>query len=452
MFLTKEVLSHPLVVGSVAGALVLAAGSAYYYISGSKAPAPATFNDANALSAITASGVVVPSQNPDLSFQSSGRVAQVSASVGQKVSRGTLLASLDTAALSASRAQAAANLRAAQAKLAELQAGPRAVDVSAKETAVSQAKQSLANLYTAVPNDLSAAYSGSLGAVHADTDTLFNDPNGLNPSLSFQTNMNQVAIDVGSDRGSINAALALWGARISGLGSDPSALEAELALSMQNLLHLRAYGTSLTQALAGAITSGTFSVSAGNTDVAAFLASVGSSLSTLQDDSQALASAKLAVAAAEDALNQTLAGSTPEDIEAAAAAVDAASAAQSAADAALANARITAPYDGTVAAVRIKVGDAASPALPAISLSPTSALEVEAYLSESDASRVAVGAPAQITLDAYGSGRVFPASVIAADRAPTMQNGIPAYKITLQFAQDDPAIALGMTANITLTP
>jgi len=70
-------------------------------------------------------------------------------------------------------------------------------------------------------------------------------------------------------------------------------------------------------------------------------------------------------------------------------------------------------------------------------------------VSEGDIANIHVGSAADVTLDAYGSDRHFTADVASVDTSPTMQNGIPAYKVVLQFAQNDPSISSGMTANIT---
>lgn len=454
-FFNKHVLGHPLVLYAVGAVGVIALGSGLYYYSNAQAPSPYIDTAVASSTTITASGTVTPSENPDLAFETAGRVAVVSVAVGQTVSKGATLAALDTAALSAARSQAAANVRAAEARLALLQAGPRQTDVSVRQTAVDQAKQTLANLYAQVPNDLSAAYSANLGAVHADTDSLFNSPGSQSPTLAFTTSDTQAGIDVGTARETLNNSLITWGSAIANLGTDPASLEAALADSMVRLNLLRTYTNLLTEALAGAIVNSTFtasSISTANTNLAALRASISSSLSTLQADTQQIASDKLAITSATDALNQTLAGATSQDVEAAGAAVDAAQASLAAAEAALNNAIVSAPFSGTVASVQVKVGDLVSPNTLAVSLTPQSALEVDAFLSEADAARVRTGDDAAITLDAYGAGRSFPATVVSVDRAPTMQHNIPAYKVTLQFDHNDPAISSGMTANVTLTP
>ena len=147
-FFSKEVFAHPIVFASIGVAALIAAGSGMYYMAASRVPTVTALPAATTTAAaVTANGTVEPAQNPDLAFESGGRVAQISVAVGDKVAQGEVLASLDTAALAAQRAQAAANLKSQQAKLDEMNAGPRQVDLSVKQTAVSQAQLALTNAY-----------------------------------------------------------------------------------------------------------------------------------------------------------------------------------------------------------------------------------------------------------------------------------------------------------------
>jgi multidrug efflux pump subunit AcrA (membrane-fusion protein) len=93
-----------------------------------------------------------------------------------------------------------------------------------------------------------------------------------------------------------------------------------------------------------------------------------------------------------------------------------------------------------------------SPNTVAVSLTPEGALQVEVYVSEIGEAVLNTGQEAQVTLDAYGTGRIFPANVVSVDRSPsTSADGSESgYKATLQFTQNDPAVAVGMGANVTI--
>ncbi|HEX2513083.1 MAG TPA: efflux RND transporter permease subunit, partial [Chloroflexota bacterium] len=77
------------------------------------------------------SGTAEAVSQVDVVPKTGGRVARLDAAVGQRVKAGQLLAELDHAAQDAQVAQADAGLTGAQAKLAQLQRGPRSEDVAA---------------------------------------------------------------------------------------------------------------------------------------------------------------------------------------------------------------------------------------------------------------------------------------------------------------------------------
>src|SRR5258708_3898090 len=117
----KQLFMHPLVLASAAAVVLIAVGSGAYYAIATREPAASTAEtSASTTQAITATGTVEPVQNPDLAFDSGGRVVSIRVKVGQSVGQGELLASLDISVLAAQRAQAQATVDAQQAKLAGL--------------------------------------------------------------------------------------------------------------------------------------------------------------------------------------------------------------------------------------------------------------------------------------------------------------------------------------------
>jgi multidrug efflux pump subunit AcrA (membrane-fusion protein) len=83
-------------------------------------------------------------------------------------------------------------------------------------------------------------------------------------------------------------------------------------------------------------------------------------------------------------------------------------------------------------------------------LQSTGEYKIEANVPEVDVAKVAVGDPARVTLDAYGSAEFFPATISAIDPAETVIEGVPTYTVTLRFDQKDERIKSGMTANIDI--
>jgi len=457
----REIALHPLVLGAIGLVVVIAGGSALYYVSVTKAPVGDMDASAATTSVqmLTATGIVEPAQNPDLAFVSGGRVVRVNVAVGQTVSSGQVLASLDTSALVAQRANAAANLASQQAKLSEMQAGPRAVDTQAKQTAVDQAKQTLQNAYINAATMLSDAYDKSHSGISSNTDTLFNQPNTPSPTLVFGTTNTQAGVDAGNARSAANNAFANWSTELATINSasTPSDLDTALMVAITNLQTLRDFNNKLLLALSGAVSSGNFSqaqITAAQTSVGALRDTINGLVVSLQGTEQQLANDKLAVQSAQDALNQVLAGPSPQDIQAEQAQVDAANANVQLYNAQISNSIVVAPFSGTVSSVRVKSGDIALANTVAISLNPKSALQVVAYFTAIDITKIKVAMPAAITLDAYGSAKQFTATVVSIDTAPSPVSDAPnaptGFKATFQFENSDPSITSGMGANISI--
>jgi HlyD family secretion protein len=92
-----------------------------------------------------------------------------------------------------------------------------------------------------------------------------------------------------------------------------------------------------------------------------------------------------------------------------------------------------------------------SPNLPLISVISGSTYEIKTTVSEADVADVKVGDTANVTLDAYGTGTNFDASVTTVDPAATSQTGSPSYQVTLHFKTLDERIKSGLTANVTVS-
>jgi multidrug resistance efflux pump len=428
---TKEVLLHPLITGAVALSVVLAGGSVWYYVHGSTAPAaaPSATSGATADAAtVVVGGIVAPAENPDLAFLAGGRVAQVNVAVGAQVTKGQTLASLDTSALVAARAQAAASLKAAQANLALQGAQKQNTTVNLGDV---QSQQD-----ALVENARVTLYSDGLTAVPASDDYGVSAPT-ISGRYSGPEGTYKIVISHGEQLGLDTHVVRTFGVDESGTTDIEKGAPTKLGndgLYISFPQQLSAYDDT------------TWYVTIPNTTSSDYAENYNAYQAALAARASAVSNAE---AALRGGTGTTVSEAQRQSAEAQ---VDAAAANLQAADAALRNAIITAPFDGVVTAVQVKVGDTISANAPALSLNPSGALEVDAYLSEVDAARVASGDAADVTLDSYGSARGFSAAVLSVDRSPTMQGGVPAYKVTLLFTNDDPSIAVGMTANATIYP
>jgi membrane fusion protein, macrolide-specific efflux system len=123
-------------------AIIVAAGAALGAWAATRSGAPAgpsyylaTATTTTLRQTLSTTGTIEPATTSDLSFSASGQVTAVYATVGLPVTKGQVLATMDSAALKAQVAQAEAGLAAAQSQLS----GDEAGNVSSAQLAADQA-------------------------------------------------------------------------------------------------------------------------------------------------------------------------------------------------------------------------------------------------------------------------------------------------------------------------
>ena len=116
----------------------------------------------------------------------------------------------------------------------------------------------------------------------------------------------------------------------------------------------------------------------------------------------------------------------------------------------LANASLTAPFDGIVAAVNIQEGAAATGGLPAITLLDTTELYIEVNVDEIDIGKIAVGQPVSVTLDAHPQATLR-GGVESIAATPSNVGGVIAYKVRVRLADTGDLLVLeGMTVSVLI--
>ncbi|WP_129645055.1 efflux RND transporter periplasmic adaptor subunit [Peristeroidobacter agariperforans] len=182
-----------------------------------------------------------------------------------------------------------------------------------------------------------------------------------------------------------------------------------------------------------------------------------------QDLEAAIAAARMSEAQAESsrkALELTLAGPRQEEIDQAKAQLDAAEADLALLKRQLADAELLAPTDGVIRNRLMEPGELANPQRPVFAIAITTPKWVRAYLSEVELSRVALGAPARVTMDSAPNdpleGKVGFISSTAEFTPKTVQTEelrtSLVYEIRVFVDDPDDRLRLGMPATVTITP
>src|SRR5579883_2071584 len=118
-------------------------------IPGLRQPAPtyqtATVGTGNVQVGVIATGPVSTINDLPLTFKTSGKLATVKVNVGDHVTKGEVLATLDTTDLQIALDQAKANLAQQQANLEKLEAGATSAQKAVAQASVDNAKTSAAD-------------------------------------------------------------------------------------------------------------------------------------------------------------------------------------------------------------------------------------------------------------------------------------------------------------------
>ncbi|MDO8462774.1 MAG: efflux RND transporter periplasmic adaptor subunit [bacterium] len=432
-------------------------------------------------------GTVTAAEEVVLAFERGGRIARVQADVGDRVTAGAVLVTLDQADLLATRAQHQAAVAVERAKLAELRIGTRVEEVHVEETDRENAQRSLVDAETQHTHviakasaDLSAHYDDASNvlrdantkaddAVRKQLDELFTNDATTNPQLAFRTTDLQAEIDAERDRRAVEEALAVWPARIATVDAvSTSELDAFLATMSTDLNTVRVFLEHVSATLNASSTLSQATINTYKTNLAtartntdAARAAVGDEIQAIAvqrvAQSQAIAAAQADVTIARNTLNAaeatlqlTRAGATTEQIAAQEALLAKAEAQVAQTDADLAKTVLRAPFSGMVTLQDARVGTIATAGTSLTTLIADAAFEIDANIPEVDIAGLSVGQLAIVTLDAYGAEHVFPATVAAMDPAATMVEGVATYGTTLVFATEDARIRSGMTADVTI--
>lgn len=421
------------------------------------------------LSLVSAEAVVVPLTQADLPFQVVGRVAEVLVEEGDAVVTGQELARLDTRDLQQSVRQAEAELQSARAQLAGVMAGARPEEiaaaeavvaiaqagVTARELAVSVAEGNLASAQASLTNAEAGVLAAELavrvaqGNVNAALAAQRSAEAALQKALAGPT-----ALDLQIAEKQIEAARnELWGLQgqrdaLGGMRShggeaqyeaaqgQVAAGESHVAIAMLQYENLKAgprqediavARAQVTEAEAAVQTAvaqrdqAQAEVERAKTMVAQAEAGVAIAAAQLEQARSDVDSARAQVAQAQAQLDLLKAGSRPEEIAVAEAAVARAEAALGAAQNALDDAVLRAPYAGTVGAIYVDPGEIVSPQMPAMCIGDLTTFRVETEdLSEVGVSLVRAGQPATITVDALENstftGTVARIAPLAVDR------------------------------------
>jgi HlyD family secretion protein len=338
---------------------------------------------------VVASAVLVPAQEAHLAFVSGGNAAKVNAKVGDRVTAGFILVELENTAaqLEVERAQRALRELTSPAAIAAAEQA-----VANAQEAYDDAKKKTDGLNRRFADNVTTDYLESQVTLAQNTLDLARDAyNKTNKLSSADPARAKATTNLYNAQRAYNTALA----NLNWFTEKPS--ENEVALTTANF---NAADAALQEAKWYLAELKGESVPADAT---------GAGLAQLQQARDNLKSA-------QDRLDQT---------------------------------RLLAPISGVVAQVDVIAGEYAAPGKVLIGLSDVDQLQVKTTdLSERDITKVKVGDPAVILIDALG--QEFNGTVLNISPLATVLGGDVVYEVTLTFDERPDGALAGMTADVTI--
>lgn len=409
----KQVFSNK-VYWSIAAVVLIIAGYAYFGRGNGTNVETAKVERRTITQEVSATGNVKPVNSVDLAFETSGRVASINAKVGDVVSAGQVLASLDSSELSTQLDKAKADLASQQAALQKSQ-----IDLN--------------NYYGNIINTVNGAYTSANDAVRIKIDALFTDDETINPKLTFDSTNSQGKIDAQNQRAVISNMLNVWISQINSLGASPSqsALETALSNAKTNLNTIYSF---LNLLMDTTINSPSLSVST----LVTYKTDINDARSEIDT-----AASNVTALLQNISLQKAVIDSKQADIISYQAGVDNI-------NAQMAKTALISPISGTVTRQDAKVGEIAAANAVIASVISAGNYEIDSYIPEVDIARIKVGNSAKVTLDAYGNDVIFDATVISIDPGETITEGVATYLTKFHFSKPDARIKPGMTANIDI--
>jgi HlyD family secretion protein len=374
---------------------------------------------------VNVTGNVKPFSDVTLAFEIGGKVQNINTSVGDKVYEGQSLASLSNADLIANLDQAKANLKKVQAGFGDSADKIRLDSEQAKGSLVNTIKDSYTKADDALRNKI---YS------------LFNNPIKYNAKLIFNTD-SFLQEDIEDGKDDVGDDLDAWYRTL--IKTDISLdLEANYNTAKLNLVQLKSLLDKCAEAVNGlSVDSSDITQTQIDTwklNISTARTNINTAITTLISSFDVYSSANLAVRIAK---NSTLAEE---------ASIEQAQASVASAEASLAKSTIKSPIAGVITAIDIKVGEIVSGNKNVISIISQGDYQIESFIPEADISKIKIGNKASTTLDAYGSSVVFDTAIIKIDPAATVIDGVPTYKVTFRFMNQDSRIKSGMTVNLDI--
>lgn len=377
---------------------------------------------------VAGTGQVSASNQTDIESLVSGTIESINVKVGQKVTAGQLIATID----STNAAISLQNAKLALAKLTE----------PAKETDLSNANNSVNKSYNDAFDAASTAYLDLPAIMSGMKDLMYGQSGFLSDQQSSY--LSSTARTYRDTAGTAyDAAVAQYANSLSefkGVSRSSSYLDLDAILS-GTYTTMKDVADAVTKAQNAITFIATYQPDYDPKNEASAAASVNTWASQANSDVSAIVNAENAIASAKNALTALQTGADPLDVQTAELNLQQA---QQTYD----NYFIRAPYEGVIGRIPVNVyGQAGGSTVIATIVGQQKIASIS--LNEVDAAKVKAGQPVMITFDAIDSFNAT-GTVEQIDQVGTVTQGVVSYAVKILIDTEDSRIKPGMSVNTTI--
>ncbi len=436
-------------VGAIVLIVLLGGGAAAWAAtsSGNSGYRMATVTRADIGQSMTIVGTVEPVNDASASFQVAGQVATVTATVGQQVTAGQSLGTLDTTSLSESVSSAQSTLNSDEAKLAQDESSQ-----SSSTSSTPSASSTSTTTTTTTSSSKGGSSTGSQSTITQDQNTLTQD------EAQTGTDQQKVAADLAHAQQACGTGTTTTTSSTTTTTTNPANCEAALAQVSKDQQQVSADQAAVAKdeaALSQALNQGSSSTSGSPTSTSGSPTQTSRALSstpsgvTGNSGSGTGSGSGGGGSGSSGGTGSSASGDTPQQIAADQAAIDTAQAELTVAGQSLAEANLTSPINGTIVSVGINVGDtvSANSSTDVIVIIGTQSFEVSGTLSSSQVPSIKVGDSAGAQVD--GIDGTIDGTV---SQVGPVQSGTSGYTYPVVVALPSSATGLftGSTANVVI--
>jgi HlyD family secretion protein len=393
---------------------------------------------------VSGTGQIASSQELPIYPQVSGTVVSVNVKDGDHVTKGQVLATLDST-------NAYYSLENAKISVEKLETS-NPISNSSDQDAVTNAQASVSQTYQSAFNTISSAYNDMGPIITSLNDIFYNEKTSpYFTDTNVAQNYGSAALQYKETAGVLlDQTTAEYTAfrqiylatALTSTTSINSSLNQELTIAqdLSNTIKDAAVAVNyiVSQTSQSARTS---AMTTDQNDLTGWLSTISSDNSSLTNAENSIQSNNQSLTQAQANLSADQTTNNPLDLQSAELALQQAQTTYN-------NYTVTAPFDGTIGNVVLQPGDNAG-ASTAIGTLVTNQYISTIVLNEVDVAKVAVGQPVNITFNALPNITAT-GTVIEVDTVGTVSSGVVSYNVQISINTTDPQIKIGMSVNANI--